>query len=47
MVRIKNTLELSEIEVSEAFLNEVENNENLTKVSELYELTFDDEGNLA
>jgi hypothetical protein len=47
MVRIKNTLELSEIEVSEALLNEVENNEYLTKVSELYELKFDDEGNLA
>lgn len=47
MVRIKNTLELSEIEVSEALLNEVENNEFLTKVSELYELKFDDEGNLA
>ncbi|MBO1911845.1 hypothetical protein J4G37_44535, partial [Microvirga sp. 3-52] len=47
MVRIKNTLELSEIEVSEALLDEVENNEYLTKVSALFELEFDDEGNLA
>ena len=47
MVRIKNTLELSEIEVSEALLPEVEANEALTQASNLYEFTFDDEGNLA
>src|SRR5690625_746617 len=47
MVRIKNTLELSEIEVSEALLPEVEANEGLTQASNLYEFTFDDEGNLA
>lgn len=47
MVRIKNTLELSEIEVSEALLSEVEKNEYLTQVTDLYELTFDEEGNLA
>ena len=47
LVRIKNTLELSEIEVSEALLPEVEANEALTQASDLYEFTFDDEGNLA
>lgn len=46
MVRIKNTLELSEIEVSEALLREVENNESLTQVTDLYELTFNEDGNL-
>lgn len=46
MVRIKNTLELSEIEVSEALLKEVEANRALTKVSDLYEMTFDEAGNL-
>lgn len=46
MVRIKNTLELSEIEVSEALLSEVEANDALTQVSDLYELAFDEEGNL-
>lgn len=46
MVRIKNTLELSEIEVSEALLDEVKHNENLTPVSDLYELAFDKDGNL-
>ncbi len=47
MVRIKNTLEIGEIEVSEGFLQEVEESDNLTPISELYELQFDDEGNLA
>lgn len=47
MVRIKNTLELSEIEVSEALLPEVEANEALTQASDLYELTFDEDENLA
>lgn len=46
MVRIKNTLELSEIEVSEALLDEVKQNENLTPITDLYELTFDENGNL-
>ena len=46
MVRIKNTLELSEIEVSEALLKEVEENEYVTQASEIYELEFDSEGNL-
>src|SRR5699024_650577 len=46
MVRIKNTLELSEIEVSEELIPEVEANDALTQVSDLYELAFDEEGNL-
>src|SRR5690625_1051690 len=46
MVRIKNTLQLSEIEVSEALLDEVKNNEHLTPVSEIYQLSFDQNGNL-
>lgn len=47
MVRIKNTLELSEIEVSEALLAEVETNGALTQASDLYELAFDADGNLS
>ena len=46
MVRIKNTLKLGEIEVSEALLEEVQKEPNLELVSELYELSFDEEGNL-
>lgn len=46
MVRIKNTLELSEIEVSEALLADIKGNELLTKSSGLYELRFNEEGNL-
>src|SRR5690625_2475988 len=46
MVRIKNTLEIGEIEVSEAFLDHVQTNANLEKVSEAFKLVFDDEGNL-
>ena len=46
MVRIKNTLEIGEIEVSEAFLEHVQTNANLEKVSEPFNLVFNDEGNL-
>ncbi|RHW30240.1 lactate racemase domain-containing protein [Oceanobacillus profundus] len=46
LVRIKNTLEISEIEVSEAFLEHVQEHENLEKASELYEFDFNKEGNL-
>lgn len=46
MVRIKNTLEIGEIEVSEAYLQEVEESDRLTKISDLYDLQFDAEGNL-
>src|SRR5699024_8511980 len=47
MVRIKNTLEISEIEVSENLLDHVQAHPNIEQTSELYELTFDGEGNLA
>jgi hypothetical protein len=46
MVRIKNTLELSEIEVSEALVEYVKQHPNMELISELYELPFDQKGNL-
>ncbi|MBP2079044.1 lactate racemase domain-containing protein [Oceanobacillus polygoni] len=46
LVRIKNTLEISEIEVSEAFLEHVKEHQNLEQVSELYEFDLNKEGNL-
>lgn len=46
MVRIKNTLELAEIEVSEALLEEVIDHDHLTQSSNVYELSFNEEGNL-
>jgi hypothetical protein len=46
MVRIKNTLELSEIEVSEELLDYIEKHPNMEQISDLYELTFDEKGNL-
>ncbi len=46
LVRIKNTLVLSEIEVSEALLDAVEQHPNMELVSDLYKLPFDDKGNL-
>jgi len=46
MVRITNTLEIGEIEVSEAFLDHVKENANLEKVSEAFDLVFDEKGNL-
>nr|WP_263323386.1 lactate racemase domain-containing protein [Neobacillus sp. Marseille-Q6967] len=46
MVRIKNTLELSEIEVSEALVDYVKQHPNMELVSELYVLPFDEKGNL-
>lgn len=47
MVRIKNTLELSEIEVSEGLLDHVKEHESIDQISDLYDLEFNDEGNLA
>lgn len=44
LVRIKNTLEVGVIEVSEAMLPEVKQNPNLQVVSEAYKLAFNDEG---
>jgi hypothetical protein len=46
MVRIKNTLEISEIEVSEALLEYVVNHPHMELISDLYELPFDEKGNL-
>jgi hypothetical protein len=47
MVRIKNTLEISEIEVSEALLEHVIEHKNLEQISELKEMEFNENGNLA
>lgn len=47
MVRIKDTLHLGEIEISETMLEDAKNVENIEVISEPYELKFDDEGNLA
>ncbi|CAM3620484.1 lactate racemase domain-containing protein [Cytobacillus oceanisediminis] len=46
MVRIKNTLEISEIEVSEEMLGYVLEHPNMEQISDLYEMPFDGEGNL-
>lgn len=46
LVRIKNTIRLSEIEVSQNMSREVEKNPNLEIMSQPYELFFDDNGNL-
>ncbi|MBS4177893.1 lactate racemase domain-containing protein [Lederbergia citrea] len=46
MVRIKNTLEISEIEVSEALLEHVKKHPEMELISELYDLEFDGKGNL-
>ncbi|MDX8044478.1 lactate racemase domain-containing protein [Gracilibacillus sp. S3-1-1] len=46
VVRIKNTLEVGEIEVSENMLEDVAKHENIEKISGLYNWTFDQHGNL-
>jgi hypothetical protein len=46
VVRIKNTLEVSEIEVSESYLDYVKEHANIEQISEPYAFGFDDEGNL-
>ncbi|MDY0394102.1 lactate racemase domain-containing protein [Virgibacillus halophilus] len=46
MVRIKNTLQISEIAVSEALLEHVKEHANMQQASELYELAFDKDDNL-
>lgn len=46
MLRIKNTLVLSEIEVSEALLEDVKNHPNMEQCSDLYAIPFDEKGNL-
>jgi hypothetical protein len=47
VVRISDTLSLSNLEVSEAFLEEVAQHSNLKTVGELREMQFDAEGNLS
>lgn len=46
MIRVKNTAQIEDIEVSEALLPEVLKNPNLEKLSEPYEWSFNPEGNL-
>jgi hypothetical protein len=46
LVRIKNTLKLSEIEVSESLLEHVAQHPNMEQISDLYALPFDENGNL-
>ena len=46
MVRIRDTLHLGEIEISEALREEAEKNPNIDILSEPYPLQFDEEGNL-
>lgn len=46
VVRIKNTLTLDELEISEAYLSEIEKREHLTILGGPYEMPFDVEGNL-
>lgn len=47
MVRIKNTLEIAEIEVSEALIDHVTQHPDMEQLSDLFELPFNDEGNLS
>lgn len=44
IVRIKNTLELENIYISESLLEEAKNNQNIEILSEPFELKFDEEG---
>ncbi len=46
VVHIKNTLEIAELDISEALLEEVEGREDLKLAEELGPLSFDSEGNL-
>ncbi len=46
MVRIKNTLAIGEIEVSEALLDHIKEHPNTEQISDLYDIDFDDKGNL-
>lgn len=46
MIRIKDTLHLGEIEISEAMLPEAESLENVEIISEPYELSFNENGDL-
>ncbi|MEH7387664.1 lactate racemase domain-containing protein [Bacillus sp. JJ1521] len=46
MVRIKDTLHVSEIEVSEALLEYINQHPNMEQASDLYDFDFDENGNL-
>ncbi|WP_163536054.1 lactate racemase domain-containing protein [Gracilibacillus sp. YIM 98692] len=46
VVRIKNTLEIGEIEVSENMLEDITTHNNLEKLTDLYDMAFDENGNL-
>jgi hypothetical protein len=46
LVRIKNTISLSAIEVSESLIAEIKRHPNLEVISQPYELSFDEHGNL-
>lgn len=46
IIRIKNTMEIEEIEVSEALLPEVEKNENMEVIGKLKSVKFNENGNL-
>lgn len=46
IIRIKNTLDLGEVDVSETFLSEIGNRDDLTVIEEPANLTFDSNGNL-
>ncbi|WP_088104791.1 lactate racemase domain-containing protein [Halalkalibacter urbisdiaboli] len=46
MVRIKNTLDIAEIEVSEALLDHVNAHPDMEQLTDVYELDFNENGNL-
>jgi Lactate racemase N-terminal domain len=46
VIRIKNTLEMEELQVSEALMDELKGRSDITPIGGLEELTFDAEGNL-
>jgi hypothetical protein len=46
LVRIKNTLKLDEMDVSESLLGEIQGQDDLTVLGEQGRLSFDDAGNL-
>ena len=47
MIRIRDTLHLGEIEISETLLDEARNNARIEILGEPYEWVFDEEGYLA
>jgi hypothetical protein len=46
VIRIKNTLEMEELQVSEALMDELKGRSDITPIDGLEELMFDAEGNL-